>query len=382
MGCLIMKVLFFLARWSNGGIEKNICNYLTTLENNKIEIYIAALQKDGELFDDILDKYKIKVLTLIDKGEVNKSNFERVHFLKETCQMVKPDIVHINISCGVAFMYSHIVKKYFPNIKVFVHGHSTMTEPPYIVLKTFYYNFFRILWEKTADYAIACSEEAGEYLFTKKRRESPNYKVLHCAIDTERCKYSLQERIITRQKLNIDERAIVIGTVGRFERQKNPDFIVEIIKELKIKNLEFRFLWIGEGDLKENIQKKISEYKLKDYVVFVNKTNNIPGILSAMDIFVLPSLYEGLSIVNIEAQASGLYNIVSSTITDEAKVSEKFMKLPIDDCECWANQIIKIINTKVYYDRKYPASEINKAGFDIKQNTDALLKMYYSCLRS
>lgn len=371
-----MKVLFFLARWSNGGIEKNICNYLETLNNQKIEVYIAALVKDGDLFDSVLQEYNIGIITPFGSTKAPVGNGNRAQFIVETCRRIRPDIVHINVSCGVAFMYSHALKKHFPEVKVLVHGHSTNTEPPHVFLKDIYYNFYRVLWEKTADYSVACSKKAGEYLFSKRRINSSSYRVLHSAIDTQKYKFSLEKRKAVRNKYNIPESTFVIGTVGRFDTQKNPQFIVDIIYELCKKMNDFMFMWIGEGELKEEIKAKVNSLKLADRVVFINKSNNIPGILSAMDVFILPSLYEGLSIVNIEAQASGLFNLISSTISDEARISNKFIQLPIDNYVMWADQIMHIFKECEYLERDYPEAGIRKAGFDIENNTKELIEIY------
>ena len=158
--------------------------------------------------------------------------------------------------------------------------------------------------------------------------------------------------------------------------QKNSLFIVDIIHELLRKNLNFRFLWVGLGEKEQDVKNKAHSLGLDDRIIFYGISDDVPGLLSAMDIFILPSRYEGLGIVLIEAQASGLYTLASKPVPPDAKiVAEKYSTLPENDVLAWADKIVELCGHDLT-DRRYPEAELEAGDFVPEKNARELEEVY------
>ena len=166
--------------------------------------------------------------------------------------------------------------------------------------------------------------------------------------------------------------------MGRLTIQKNPYFILEIISILSKQNIKFQFWWFGNGDLDNRIKNKANEMELNDYIKFFGSIDDVYKYYNAMDIFILPSLYEGLPVVGIEAQANGLRCIFSDNITDETKLYEKTLFLPIESPEVWSNTIIKCINDCSHNIDDYT---LLHEKYDISKLSDSLYKKYVELLK-
>ena len=153
---------------------------------------------------------------------------------------------------------------------------------------------------------------------------------------------------------------------------KNPNFIVELIKDLSIELHKFTFLWVGDGDKREYIEKRIQQEKLQKFVVFAGAQKKVEPFFSAMDVFVLPSLWEGLPVVAVEAQASGTPCLLSSNITKEVNISPLVKYIPIENgAKTWANEITCLTPKK-----KDVCANIINSGFDTKNNSKWLCHFY------
>lgn len=163
--------------------------------------------------------------------------------------------------------------------------------------------------------------------------------------------------------------------------QKNSLFIVDIIQELAKSGLNFKFLWVGLGEDEQAVKDKAHRLGLDDRIIFFGVSNDVPGLLSAMDIFILPSRWEGLGIVLIEAQASGLYTLASKPIPPEAKVVDgKYYVLPLGDAGVWARKIC-VVAAQDMTDRSYPEKELQECGFDPETNArevEGVYRMLYA----
>ena len=224
---------------------------------------------------------------------------------------------------------------------------------------------------------FACSELAGEWLFSKKIRESNNYHLIHNALDLKKFAFSLSEREEIRHELGVEGK-FVLGHVGRFEEQKNHEFLLEIFREVASACEEAILLLVGEGELQEMIQKKAEEYGIEDRIRFLGIRKDVAKLWKGMDIFVFPSLFEGLPIVALEAQASGIRSVMADTITTEVKLVEKVKFLSLQDSpKEWSRVILS-------YKGEDRSEEENsgirqafaKAGYDIESAAQTLLSYY------
>ncbi|QQP69553.1 glycosyltransferase family 1 protein [Carnobacterium sp. CS13] len=223
-----------------------------------------------------------------------------------------------------------------------------------------------------ADILLACSYNAGKWLYGEKAIKKNNFHVLKNAINIEDFTYNQNIRNKIRDELDIKDK-FVIGHVGRFELQKNHFFLIDVFKEVYKKNKNAVLLLIGTGNLKTSIEEKVNELGLKDCVIFAGIRTDVTEIMQGIDLFLFPSLYEGLGIVVVEAQAASLPCIISDTVPKEAILTDLVKYLSLKSTkEYWADEIIKYST----FNRRDTSLEIKLGGYDIFETTKWIEKFY------
>ena len=226
---------------------------------------------------------------------------------------------------------------------------------------------------------MCCSELAGRWLFGNKEYDKGNVYLLNNAIEIEKFKYNEEVRKAKRKELGIEEDTLIIGHLGRFVAQKNHHFLIDIFAEFYKKNQNSILLLAGQGPLKEEIEEKVKNLGLDKNVRFLGQRNDANELYQALDVFVLPSIYEGLPVVGVEAQASGLLCVLSSDMTKETKVLKTTEFLTLDvGAEKWANTIIQNFEK---FERKDTTEEITKNNFNIKEEAGNLIIKYLKLLK-
>jgi glycosyltransferase involved in cell wall biosynthesis len=224
------------------------------------------------------------------------------------------------------------------------------------------------------------SEKAGYWLFGKKIMNRGYVKVINNAIMASNFRYDPEKRAIKREELSLNKSDIVIGLVGNFTKAKNHDFLIDVFNELTMISSDFKLLLIGSGTFEETIKKKCEKLKINKKVIFLGLRNDVDLLLQAMDVFVMPSLFEGMPGAAIEAQASGLPVLLSSNITKEAKICDSVKFLELNDTpKKWAEQIISIYKT---YDRKDVYKQIVDSGYDISVTSKEIENQYLRMLEN
>ena len=271
---------------------------------------------------------------------------------------------------STASIYLPIAKKY--GLKTIIHSHSTSNGKG---LSAVIKKWLQYPLRFQADYFLACSKEAGEWLYGNKIIKNNRFHILNNAINASNYIYSETTRNRIREELHINSSAFVVGHVGRFTYAKNNLFLIDIFKSVHDKNPNAVLLLVGDGELKEQIQEKVKVLNLQNCVIFTGVRNDIPALLSAMDVFVFPSVFEGLGIVAVEAQASGLHTICADTIPEEAKVTNLFEYQSLsENSENWADCVLQYAKG---YERKNMYSDICKAGYDIGTTTQWIENFYH-----
>lgn len=213
---------------------------------------------------------------------------------------------------------------------------------------------------------IACSEEAGKWMF------SSDYTIVRNAIDLDRFQFSPEDRTCCREELGINDSQLVIGHVGRFLPVKNHSFILSVFREVVCKQPDSILLLIGEGPLLKEIQKLAQDLGVQENVRFLGVRKDISRLLSAMDVFLFPSVYEGLPVATIEAQANGLPVFCSDAISHEAIVAPNVRQLSLEaGAVIWADSIMKADLARVD-----AAEELKDAGYDIRREALKLQNLY------
>lgn len=279
------------------------------------------------------------------------------------------DVVHVH-SGSKNYYILKAAKRWNIPVRV-AHSHNTgfQSKNPMSILLG---NFLKTPMKKNATHLVGCSKLACEWLFGKGYVEKGKARVILNAIDCQQFIYNETIRQEVRKELNLEDK-FVIGHVGRFENQKNHTFLLDIFAEVVKMKPESRLVLVGIGSLMETMKAKAKALGLADKVIFLGFRSDRERIMQAMDSFLFPSLYEGLSVVLIEAQASGMPVFVSDSTTTEVSYSPyiKFLSLK-QSAQEWAQEIVK----RGTVERKDMSEAIQNAGFEINGMIDNLYKLY------
>ena len=234
----------------------------------------------------------------------------------------------------------------------------------------------RLFYNKYIDIKIAPSDLAAKYTFGNQSYINGEVHILHNAIDCSVFKYDKIARNLIRKEFSIPKNTLVIGHVGRFDVQKNHTFLIDIFKKINSNNPDTRLLLVGRGPLEKDIRSKVHDLNLDDKVIFTGVRSDVPELLSAMDVFVFPSLYEGMPNTVIEAQATGLPCIIANTITREANITGLVKYLPLGDVSEWS----EIILSKFAFERANMESIFQEKKYDIASQVKEFIKLTYGDL--
>ena len=202
--------------------------------------------------------------------------------------------------------------------------------------------------------------------------ETDDFKVINNAIDTDLYTYNKEKSLEVRRKLGIEGK-FVVGHVGRFNYPKNHKFIVDVFDEVQKMEPDSVLMLVGDGDLRGEIEDKVKALGLVDKVKFMGVRSDVNELMQAMDVFLFPSLYEGLPVTMVEAQASGLKCIISDKVPTECALTDNVQVVKLGDSpKIWANQVLEYKN----YERRNTKPDIEKANFDIKANAKWLQEFY------
>ena len=227
------------------------------------------------------------------------------------------------------------------------------------------------LYRRT-DYCFACSEAAGIDAFGEAWVNAGNVKVIYNAIDVGKFVYRPEVRDVMRKRLEIEDK-LVLGHVGRFYYPKNHPYLIEVFAAVYAVRKDAVLLLIGDGDDREKIEQRCEELGVRDRVLFMGNQRNPEDYYQAFDFFLLPSFYEGLPGVLVEAQAAGLKCLVSDTVTKEAQATDLVTYMSIDGpAETWAEELL----SQTGYDRRDTYRELTERGFDVKAQAEAYRNFY------
>ena len=345
-----IRVLQVVPNMNSGGLENLIMNIYRNIDRSKVQFdFIVHYEKRG-FFDDEIESLGGKIYRFSVREDNNI-----IKYVKDLNLFFKnhPEyrVVHGHMA-SLGFIYLGIAKKYKVPVRI-AHSHGTShlrTIKGYIK----FFTFKLVKYESNVNFA--CSTEAGKYLFGNKRK----FEFIPNAIDMDKFEYDEEIRKEYRHKLDLDGK-LVLGHVGRFNLQKNHNFLLDIYSEIVKQNSNTILLLIGNGELEDEIKSKISKLNLEKHVKLLGIRKDVNKIYQAMDIFLMPSLFEGLPLTGIEAQASRLKCFFADTITREVIITDNTEFLPLNiSAKEWADKIMK----NSLYDRK--SVKIINQDFNIK----------------
>lgn len=231
----------------------------------------------------------------------------------------------------------------------------------------------KLLYRKYADVKIAPSDLAAKYTFGKKAYRRGEVHILHNALELNVYSFDEQTRNKIRKEFSISDNVKIIGHVGRFMSQKNHSFLLDIFNEIHKQNQNTVLMLVGKGELKDKIKEKIKALNLEDSVIFTGVRSDIPALLSAMDVFVFPSFYEGMPNTVIEAQATGLPCLIADTITKEANVTGLVRYMPLKASEEWAKEALNMISDTRMQTKKIMIEN----GYDIESVSKEFVQLVF-----
>lgn len=356
----MLRVLQIVTKMDRGGLETMLMNYYRNIDRNKIQFDFLTHRKERGQYDDEIEAlggtiYHIPPLNPLNPGYYKALN----QFFRER----KYRIVHSHLDCTSTFPLC-AAKKAGVHCRI-AHVHNTNQD------KDFKYPIKmiskKLLPYEATDY-FACGEAAGKWAFPGK-----HVTVIRNAVDTGRYVPNFEIRKKVRIEFQLKDE-FMIGHVGRFDPPKNHGFLLKIFLELKKSAPDAKLMLVGGGNGKERIEREVEQLGLKDDVIFTGVRSDVNELMQAMDVFVMPSLYEGFPVTMVEAQAAGLPCVISDKVPIECAVTSGLVssvKLS-DGVEVWASEILK---TKEI-ERKSHLDEIIENGFDIKQAAKWLEKYY------
>ena len=363
---MLKKVLVFGMTDNPGGMESCIMNYYRHVDKNKIHFDFLC-NWESMVCEKEVKANGSKVYTIPQKSR-NYKAYKRAMdtFFSEHAD--EYDVFWYN-TCTLANIDYLIYAKRYGIKKRIIHAHNSGNETSMIRGILHYVNKIR-LGRYATDF-WSCSMAAAVYFFIKKQIHSQKYRLINNAISTYNYKYDILIRNEVRKNLGLEDK-YVIGHVGRFQYQKNHEFLIDIFEAYTRMNNNAHLLLVGQGENQENIQQKVKELGLWDRVTFTGARMDVNKLFQAMDIFVFPSRFEGLGMVLIEAQTSGLRCLTTKNkVPYEVNVTGnvEFEDLKENSIE-WAHHIEYM--EKQPYDRKSCLDLITDAGYDILKEAEKM----------
>lgn len=344
-----------------GGIETSVMNYYRNMNHEKIQ-YDFINPYENFYFED-----EIKSLG----GKVHKvSGFDKpVRYIRDVINVIRQgryDIVNIEMLSALN-IYPIIAAKMAAVEHIIVHSHNSGMGGG--TVKRLVHHINKIFINTVADVRWACSKTAADWMFYRGAR------IVNNAIDLEKYIYNAHSRRKIRREFKIGNE-FVIGTVGRLMPEKNHKFLIEVIFEILKKDPTAKLLIVGDGPCMQELKLLARSRGVEDNVILAGDRSDTALVYSAMDVFVLPSYFEGLPMVGIEAQASGLPCVLSDAITDELKVTEVVNYLPLELLAAeWAQHIM---SNKTRLTNKESTRALNESGYNIKLEAKKLENFYLS----
>ncbi len=373
------RIPVIIGKWTGGGVEIILLNYYRHIDKNKIQ------------FDFICDEDSnasiIPVKEIEDMGgrvimcPPYQKVFKYQKFMINLFKKNKYKIVHSNINTLSVFPLRAAKKAGVP-VRI-AHSHSTSNPKEW--KKNLIKNILRPFSKKYANVYFACSGLAGRWLFGSKTFDEGKVTIINNAIDVEKFVYNEDIRKKVRNELKekcnseINDDTLIVGHIGRFVKQKNHEFLIDIFNEIHKRKENSVLVLVGQGPLQKEIEEKVNNLGLQNSVLFLGQRNDANELYHAMDVFVLPSLYEGLGMVLIEAQYAGLNCYCSDAVPKEAYISNLLTEINLSESASkWAEKIIERQNK---FTRKDMTEELKDSGYDIRNETKKLEEEYFKLLK-
>ena len=341
-----------------GGVEAFVMSYFREL-HDKVDFTFMCTDDSKAIPYEEIERLGSHVVLVPYPKNIFKFN----KAMSEHLKVNKYDIIHSHINTLSVFPL-RMAKKYKIPVRI-AHSHSSSSKKEF--LRHLAKSFLKLFSKKYANVYFACSESAGRFQFGNKAYDEGKVVMIKNAIDIKKFSYNISYREEVRKSLDIKDSDFVVGTIGRLASAKNHKYIISLAKKAP----NFLFLIVGSGNMEEELREEISKQGVQNlHIICPNLPINY--YYSAFDIFVMPSLYEGFGLAAIEAEANGLYALLSTNLPKETLITGYGKYLPIEDndLDLWLEEINKKPK------REFRSEMIVRAGYDIHNAADELLEHY------
>lgn len=364
-----IRVLHILQRMEAAGVQTLLMSIYRNIDRSKVQFDFLVHYKEDQFFDKEIEAlgghvYKLSV----------REDHDMIKYIHELKVFFKnhPEykIVHGHMPV-LGFFYLRAAYKAGIPVRI-AHAH---TDQHYNSLKGYISVVMKNLYPIYANHYFACSDNAGKYIFGNQK-----YEIIRNAIMTEKFAYNEEIREKKRKELGLENK-FVVGHAGRFAEHKNHDFLIDVFSEIVNVNPNSVLMLVGDGELRKIIEQKVNSLGISKQVLFMGVRADINELYQAMDAFVFPSVFEGLGIVNIEAQASGVLTFCSDAVPQEANICPAFKSIPLSkNAKQWAQIIVK--DNSIREVRKDMSEYVVKAGYDTKELAQKSQEFYLDAYNS
>jgi glycosyltransferase involved in cell wall biosynthesis len=381
----VLEVVFLMGR---GGIESYLRNIIRHVDRQKFQVdFLVHIVEDADHpYIQELKDLGCRIIVCPDPRQCLFTPWRYIRAFKELLREYGPyDIIHshaapidgavLNLAKAAGVPIRIVTCHNPPPVKQ-IHDHKAGLEN---LLRRFYHTLSNLWINQYATLGLGVSTSATAYMFGPKWYQDARWQVLFCGVDLEPF-YDAVDPLALRTALGIPKDAFVVGNVGRFNKQKNHSFLVEIASEVIKREQNVYFLLIGEGELRTEIEHQINQLGLGRHFIFAGLRSDVPQLmLGAMDAFLLPSWFEGLPLVLVEAQAAGLPCIFTRSLTEEAdNVDDLIRRLDLSEgAEVWAEAIVHIKKTmSSQRDRTAALEQLKDSPFNVEVAANKLFELY------
>lgn len=361
-----IRIAQIMGKWLGGGVESVIMNYYRNINKDKIQFDFICDEDSTNIPEEEIKRMGGRIIIVPPYQKI----FKYHKALKKVLKQNKYSIVHSHIN--VLSVFSLFAAKCAGVPVRIAHSHSTTCAKEWKknIIKQGLRPFSRVF----ATTYMACSETAGRWQFGNRAYKKGKVHIINNAIDIENFQLNDEIRKAKRKELKIDDDVLVIGHIGRFTEQKNQSFLIDVFNEIYSKRKDSMLIFVGQGPLENKMKEKVKALGLQNNVKFLGQIENVSEIYQIFDVFVFPSLYEGLGMVVIEAQCSGLPCVCSTGVPRTAKISNKVEFLNIESgVKRWSSKILEVCDEEK---RCGLAEELSNHGYDIRKEAHTLVEKY------
>jgi glycosyltransferase involved in cell wall biosynthesis len=269
------------------------------------------------------------------------------------------NVVHVHGNSALMYFAIKAAKNAGAQVRI-AHCHNSSTQHPLV------HHLIKPAFNKITTVKIGCSEKAAKWAYDK------DYVIIKNGVELDDYQFSSEIRKSYREKLGLKDEFLV-GHIGRFSQQKNHKFLIEIFHEILRRDSSAKLLLIGDGELEDKVREQVKALHLEDHVIFYGLSHHVKEFMQAMDVFLLPSLYEGLPIVGVEAQASGLNIVTSDTVSEELAMTPLVHYISLNEsASSWADEVMKYKGSEHVDER----ASLKACGYDLQADMQVIKEIY------